>query len=370
MTRVNFNMDISSILDEAIDDPARANSSFNRICSFWKSNGVLYARLPVRREVIEVNKKVKAIHMSLGGRPLSPGTKLLVRAIQKSRRQPLPYAQPSVNVHLNEINNCSDMAMHSNEFTLAIVSENQAREFEDPQSDKNCRHCNNVVEVISWKFVSDSCVIAEVDKEESERKAREKAMRFAAKASWPIPIESSPRERWDQGLRGQPKLSSEIILVDQYAVRNFNNSAAAVDFITFLDFLDEDFSKSNIADQEITIYTTFDDERFEISDFETWLWNVVKDRATLREKPIVVHLFRREDDQGESEDKFPRDRWLGFDDHRFEMHGIDFLTKARHGEGVHWNTPGSPIAEDDLETERMLKRRELGQFLDIIKLPK
>ena len=353
-TRINFKIDMVPILREALSDPRRAKSAFRGLCLFWQKNGALCHRpRSSKKEIVESNKLINEIRTKLTQQNMPKSTSLqaLQEAIQKPRQGKFPRVNQATDLQVGNIRSCVEMAGHGDEFALAVLTEQQAADCFESDDDKDCKHCQDV-EVISWKYLVSSCVI-------EKTKAQVAAAIMLDEFARSVPLDATSKQLWEMFFQGYARTASEVTLVDYYI--GIDKKYLEPDFENFLVFLDKDFAYNTFPKKTLTIFTTLDPAK--VGDFKNVLQNIVKDFRYLRDirvYPFEDDRYLSDDRNLPSEKRFPRDRWLGFDGYRSSCHGIDFLSKARHGEGVNTYLPKSKKAKELKETERKLKAQEIG----------
>ena len=362
--RLRFTMDLLEILDEALSNQQRAKRALNSLCDFWEAHGVFYGNFSqMKQEAIEKLDQLPK---------RSSGVKVMRNAVLELKidksRQFLKARQP-YDLLLGDINDCVEMASHSDKFRLAVLTDRQAGTFvTNVNSDDYCRHCEDVVEVISWEFIEEACRVKEAMEEvEKARIAAEVNRLLSVKieevaSEWIrlVPVGASAQSRWEMFFREYAREASRITLVDQYVGKDKDSIQDAEDIDNFLTFLNDDFSHSENPNRSITIYTTCPKNRKE--DYRGILSDIVRDKVNLKDN-VTVYIFNPFYDSS-AEKRFPRERWVGFDDTRLMCHGIDFLSYARQGEAVIL-LPGG-VAQNLREIERKLRDKELGDYVDKI----
>ena len=353
-TRIKFKIDLVPILKEAVSDPRRAKSALRGLCLFWQKNGALYHRpRSSKKEIVESNMLIKEIRAKLSEHniPKSTSLQVLQEAIQKPRQGKFPRANQAIDVQMGNIRSCLEMAEYSDEFALAVLTEQQATECFESDDDKDCKHCQDV-EVISWKYLNASCVI-------EETKARAAAAKMLDEFARSVPLDATSKQLWEMFFQGYARTASEVTLVDYYV--GLDRKYLEQDFENFLVFLDRDFAHNSIPNKTLTIFTTLDPDM--VDDFKNVLQNIVRHLRHLedvRVYPFEDERYLKMNKKPPRGKRFPRDRWLGFNGYRSSLHGIDFLSKARPGDGVDTYLPESKKAEDLKEIERKLRAKEIA----------
>ena len=362
--RPRFAMDLLAIIEEAINDTWLGKKSFGDICDFWEEEGALCVGLPeVSAELLYRMKRPdypkKVISFKL--------MRNLVQANINSSK--LPALNKGSYIHLEQIESCTEMADHQAKFALAVLSDEQASKFvSNITSKKFCKHCE-AVEVISWRFFSESCVVKEAraTTEETRNREREALRRVQAydeiadSIIEQVPLDYSSEELWNRFFAKLAQTTSAISLVDGYVglrkdLRGSTEpSTEAIEQV--LCFLNREFAINRNLEKSVTIYTICDSDKFE--GYKNILERVVGNLKHINN--VTVYVFNSRD-RAVNEKRFPRERWLGFDDKRLSFHGIDFLSKAREGERVITHSRAS--AENLRGIEAKLRDAELGVPLD------
>ena len=362
--RIRFTMDLVEILDEALSNRQRAKKALESLCDFWECHGVFYGNFQhMKSEAIErLNQLPKR---SNGVRVMRNA--VLELKIDKSRK--FLKAQQPHDLPLGDIGNCAEMASHRDKFELAVLTNRQAENFvTNIDSDHYCRHCEDVVEVISWEFMEEACRVKEAMEEAEKLRIVKEMYRLlpeaidSAAAEWIrlVPIGTTAQSRWEMFFRPYARGASTITLLDQYVGRDKNSIQKAEDIDQFLTFLDEDFGHSPKPGRNVLVYTTC--WKHQLEDYENILNRIVIDKVHLRGM-VSVYIFNPAEDS-RAEERIPRERWVGFDDKRLMCHGIDFLSNARKGDSV--ILLPKDVSRNLREIERQLRNGELGKYLDTI----
>ena len=362
--RPRFAMDLLAMIEEAINDTWLGKKSFGDICVFWEEEGALCVDLP----------EVSAELLSRMKQPDYPkrviSFKLMRNMVQAHINRSKPPALDNGSyIQLGQIESCTEMAEHRAKFALAVLSEKQASKFvTNIASKKFCKHCE-AVEVISWRFFSESCVVKDTRATKEETRNRERDAQQLAQAFDDIadslielvPLDYSPEQLWNRFFADLAQTASEISLVDGYVGlradprRRTEPSTEAIEQVLY--FLNREFAINRNLKKSVTIYTICDSDKLE--GYKNILGSVVGSLKHINN--VTVYVFNSRD-RAVNEKRFPRERWLGFDDKRRSFHGIDFLSKAREGERVITHSRAS--AENLRGIETKLRDGEVGVPLD------
>lgn len=341
---IKFNVDIKAICADIAEDKSASKKAIKTLIRFWERHGVL-AGVPkkVRRDMIE--------HLQ----PYTdhPAAKLLHDAIAEPGSNNSFRHQPEVSegVILRDMNSRQKMSECASRFELALVGQELFDKWYAPSGptgdhDENCVHCGGVY-VVPWQAVAGACTV-------------EKA---AEQENWIIPIDATERHIWDVQFKDRALYASKVVVVDPYVSRDCGRVKS--DLITFLRFLIE--QASIYESREIAIYTTIDSSVTPdpASNFKTSLRSELE-AMEFSAGPLSVFLFDRRDGVLPESERFPRDRWVRFDEFVFVMHGIDILTAHKPGDSC--NLLNAKAASDLRELEDGLRSKEIGKYVNFFRM--
>ena len=353
-SRTTFAIDFLGILEEAASDMSiKPAWFFGTLCAFWETHGVLYGDLSGIQSQI-INK--------VNGLPSKKGvtTKLLKQALtRQGSSSKYPRVESGAKVPLDTIHTCVQMMDWQSSFELAVITEKRSKDFmKNLTSPEICKHCGkDLMHVISWRDMGEACAVKNARFEQEFRKrAPQIVKRIMDDVVRIVPVGRSPQRLWEEFFQGYARTSSEVTVVDLYLGENRQQDV----LVQFLTLLDKDLGRETNRETTVTLFTRCDGVRKEAcQEYIRGLFSGLRNIGSLK-----VYLFDAADHTLDPMYRFPRDRWLGFDEERFTMHGIDVLTSARPGERVvrHISPSGeqSSSAMEFLVDEARLREGKLG----------
>ena len=339
---IKFNVDPAAFLEEVGRDEKIAQPRIQGFLEFWKRHGILATGTPqARADMLETLKTMED----------QSAIALLIRALGEPRRSPYrKWESDRTSVDLSTVNTLPQMSQYGQRFAMAMLTDRHIDRL-DTSSSANCPddpycpslHSGNV-SVVSLLNVDLACLVKALVSQED----------------WIIPHGATYQEIWVARLQPYAHYSHSIAMVDPFVVNQ--DGSPKSDLVRLLESLGSDPRVKDHLD--VTIWCTAEDSGQATG---AALASGLGTKFGSSKLSIEVNLFDAHDRHMPPEERFPRDRWIRFDEIIFKLHGVDSLGGSRPGDSC--DMQQEQAAKHLVNVENDLSKRKIGKWLASFHVP-
>ena len=339
---IKFNVDPAAFLEEVERDGKTAQPRILGFLEFWKRHGILAPGTPQARADMLETLRAMADRSAIA---------LLIRALGEPSRSPYrKWEADRTSVDLSTVNTVFQMAQYGQRFNMAMLTDRHIDRLGTSSSakcpdDLYCPsvHCGNV-SAVSLLNVDLACLVKALVSQED----------------WIIPHGATYQQIWAERLRPYAHYSQSIAVVDRFVANR--DGSPKNELVRLLESLGSDPRVKDHLD--VTIWCTAEDSGQATG---AALVSGLRKRFGSSKLSIAMNLFDADDQHMSPEERFPRDRWLRFDEIIFKLHGVDSLGGSRPGDSC--DMQQEQAAKHLVNVENDLSKHKIGKWLRSFHVP-